>query len=463
LSKLKVALVNVGFEQGEKGIIVSPPLGIMSIGAFLRQNGWEVKIFDWSGEPLDDSMRSALASFAPEIVGLTVIIGSSIIRSKAATLWVKDIGAKVVWGGPFPSALPEMCLRQSKADFVVFGEGEMTMLDLCTSIQEGEPTSEVKGIAYLEGDELKKSPPRQRVLDLNELPMPWWESILPLDKYLIPFHGRMAIPMVTSRGCPGTCTFCYTKYMWGYRWTSRSASKVVEEIEHLRRLDPRIGGAIFDDDLFAGDVERIQEFCAELNEKGLDILWNCEIRARDLKEPLVEIMKRGGCVDMLVGVETGSDRLLANVLKGVKKSDIIEAFRVIHKVGVSGVAMLMVGMPGETIEDFDDTEKLLEELKADGYYFSMFLPTPGTEFLQVAKTYGFKEPQTMEEWAVLGGYGISSYSERSLSQVPWKRVDRMIKRENRRIRNRNNWQAVRKDPTGAIYRGLLGKVGNEKD
>jgi len=195
----------------------------------------------------------------------------------------------------------------------------------------------------------------------------------------------------------------------------------------------------------------------------LDILWNCEIRARDIEEPLVEIMKKGGCTDLLVGVETGSDRLLASLLKGVKKSEIIDAFRAIHKVGLKGIAMLMVGMPGETNQDFDDTEKLLKELKADGYYFGMFLPTPGTELLQVAKAYGFKEPQTMEEWAVLGGYNITSYPERSFSQVPWKRVDRMIKREYKRIRNRNNWEAIRKDPLGAAYRGLLGKVGKKKE
>jgi radical SAM superfamily enzyme YgiQ (UPF0313 family) len=292
--------------------------------------------------------------------------------------------------------------------------------------------------------------------------MPWWESIMPIDRFLIPFHGRMAIPMVSSRGCPGTCAFCYTKNMWGYRWTSRSAAKVVEEIQHVMSLEPRLGGVIFDDDLFAGDVKRILEFCRLLRERHVEVAWNCEIRARDIKEDLVREMKGAGCVELLIGVETGSDRLLSTVLKGVKKEEIVRAFEITHDAGLMANAMLMVGMPGETMQDFEQTEAMLKDLKADGFYFSMFLPTPGTEYLEVAKQYGFKEPTRLEEWATLGGYGMSSYPQRSLSEVPWERVDRMIKREAKRARNRANWQAVKKDPIGAVARGLTGRAGKAK-
>ena len=458
----KVALVNVGFEQGEEGIIVSPPLGIMSIGAYLRQNGMEVAIFDWSNEALDPSKEEALRAFRPDIVGFTVIMGSSAVRSKRVSAWAKAMGAKVVWGGPLPSVLMDLCLRQAPVDAVVVGEGELTMMDLCRSLALEIPLEDVKGVAFLKNGELVRTPHRERVKDLDSLPMPWWEAVLPLDKFLIPFHGRMAMPMVTSRGCPGTCSFCYTKTMWGYKWTSRSAAKVVEEIQTLRELEPRVGAIIFDDDLFAGDVKRILEFCRLLREKGLDIAWNCEIRARDIKEPLVQEMKAAGCVELLVGVETGSDRLLKTVLKGVRKEDIVEAFRIIHRAGVQGNAMLMVGMPGETLKDFEDTEKLLRELEADGFYFSLFLPTPGTEYFEVAKAHGFKEPANLEEWATLGGYGISSYPQRSLSEVPWEMVQKMIAREAKRARYRAYRQAVKKDPLGAVSRGIRRKTGKGK-
>ncbi|MDD1746861.1 MAG: cobalamin B12-binding domain-containing protein, partial [Methanomassiliicoccales archaeon] len=131
MTKLKIALVNAGFEKGEPGIIVSPPLGIMCIGAYLRQNGFEVRLFDWSGEDLSEGMLEQLKGFGPDIVGLTVIMGTSIIRSKRISSWAKDLGAMVVWGGPLPSVLSEMCLLQAPVDYLVMGEGEETMLELC--------------------------------------------------------------------------------------------------------------------------------------------------------------------------------------------------------------------------------------------------------------------------------------------------------------------------------------------
>ena len=462
MRQLKIALVNAGFERGEEGILVSPPLGIMCVGAYLRQHGHEVSIFDWSGEVLDQGKEDELKAFAPEVVGFTVILGSSILRSKKASAWARGMGAKVVWGGPLPSALAEMCLRQAEVDAIVAGEGEETMLELCQALHEGIPLRQVKGIAFLEEGEVVRREARPRIKDLDSLPMPWWEGIGPLGRYLIPYHGRMGMPMVTSRGCPGNCTFCYTKYMWGYRWASRSAAKVIEEIHLIQELEPRMGAAIFDDDLFAGSTKRILEFCDLLRQTGTDIYWNCEIRAADITKPLVARMKEAGCAELLVGVESGSDRLLAKVAKGIAKEDIVKAFDIIHKAGMQGNAMLMVGMPGETLEDFEETERLLRRLKADGFYFGLYLPTPGTEFLQVAKEHGFTEPRTLEEWASLGGYSISSYPQRSMSEVPWERVRSTIDRERRQARYRHYRQALRQDPIGAVLRGVRGRAGQKK-
>jgi anaerobic magnesium-protoporphyrin IX monomethyl ester cyclase len=458
LTQLRVALINAGFEKGEKGILVSPPLGIMSIGAYLRQYRIEVGLFDWSGEDLDEANAKALKAFGPDVVGLTVIMGSSAVRSKRISTWAKEMGSKVVWGGPLPSVLSDMCLRQAPVDYLVLGEGEETMLELCQALQEGRSVEEIKGLAYIKGGQVTKGKPRPRIRDLDSLPMPWWEGVAPLDHYLIPFSGRTAIPMVSSRGCPGTCSFCYTKTMWGYGWTSRSAAKVVDEIQLVQGMEPRISAVIFDDDLFAGNVERILEFCKELKKRGVDIAWNCEVRARDIKAPLVTAMKEAGCVELLIGVETGSDRLLSSILKGVKREEIVEAFRIAHKAGLRANAMLMVGLPGETMEDFHQTETLLGELEADGYYFSMYLPSPGTAMFQMAKEHGFKEPSTLEEWAAHYGYDVSAYPKTSLSEVPFEKVSRMIEREQRRAKHRAYRRAIKKDPLGAVSRGIRGKV-----
>jgi anaerobic magnesium-protoporphyrin IX monomethyl ester cyclase len=142
----------------------------------------------------------------------------------------------------------------------------------------------------------------------------------------------------------------------------------------------------------------------------------------------------------------------------VKREEIVEAFRIAHKAGLRANAMLMVGLPGETMEDFHQTETLLGELEADGYYFSMYLPSPGTAMFQMAKEHGFKEPSTLEEWAAHYGYDVSAYPKTSLSEVPFEKVSRMIEREQRRAKHRAYRRAIKKDPLGAVSRGIRGKV-----
>ena len=461
MGNLRVALVNVGFEKGKKGVIVSPPLGIMSIGAALKREGTEVALFDWSGEDLDAQKQGMLEGFHPDLVGFTVVIGTSIERSIEVSSWSHEIGAKVIWGGPCPSVLPDLVLRDVPVDFVAIGEGEQTMLDLVKVLSSGGDPKTVNGLAFNQEGMPFKTAARARLTDLNQLPMPMWQELGDLTKYLMSYYGREAIPMVTSRGCPGTCAFCYTKNMWGYRWTSRSAEKVVEEIQLVRKLDPRIGAIIFDDDLFAGDPKRIISFCDRLLAEGIDIKWNCEIRAKDITRDLLKKMKSAGCEELLLGVESGSQRILDKLCKGVKVETIMEAFEMAHQEGVKAIAMLMIGLPGETMEDFKATDEMLRKIKADGFYFSLFIPSPGTAFLEEAKAHGFEEPKDLKGWAQMGDFDVEVYDTRSLSEVPKKLVEDMIGREMKRLKRNRTWAAFRGDPAGAIVRTTKRKLSGK--
>ncbi|MDD1743999.1 MAG: B12-binding domain-containing radical SAM protein [Methanomassiliicoccales archaeon] len=454
MENLRVALVNAGFEKGQEDVIVSPPLGIMCVGAALKREGYEVALLDWSGMDLDEEWRKSLESFHPDIVGFTVVMGTSILRSIEISRWCKGKGMKVVWGGAFPSVLPEMVLRDAPVDFVVIGEGEQTMLELVRTVASGGDPKNISGLAFMSGKTLIRTAARTRIPDLDQLPMPMWEELGDLSKYLIEYHRRKAIPMVTSRGCPGTCAFCYTKSMWGYRWTARSAEKVVSEIQMIMKLNPRITAFIFDDDLFAGDPKRIIGFCDLLTSQGMDIKWNCEIRAKDITRELVKKMKGAGCEELLLGVESGSQRMLDKLCKGVRVEKIVEAFEIAHQEGIKAIAMLMVGLPGETMEDFQATDDLLRKIAADGFYFSLYIPSPGTAFLEESKRFGFDEPTDLKGWAGMGAFNVNVYEARSLSKVPKAKVDAMIRRELRRVRRSQNWIAFRNDPAGAMARTM---------
>jgi len=143
---------------------------------------------------------------------------------------------------------------------------------------------------------------------------------------------------------------------------------------------------------------------------------------------------------------------LDKLCKGVKVERFLEAFRIAHQEGVKAIAMLMIGLPGETMEDFKATDVLLREIKADGFYFSLYIPSPGTAFLEESKNFGFKEPKDLKGWAEMGSFDVAAYEARSLSNVPKKQVDAMITREERRVRRNQDWAALRNDPAGAVVR-----------
>ena len=450
----RVALVNVGFEPDEPNVNSSPPLGAMCVGAYLRRSSVEVRLFDWSGYALEEARRKELEEYDPDIVGFTVLLSSSILRAMEVSRWSKELGATVVWGGPAPTCLPEMTLRDAQVDYVVVGEGEETMLELCRSIGSGHSPSEVMGIAFQKDGEFVATPPRPRIRDLDSLPMPLWDSLGDLGRYLVPFYGRMAMPMNTSRGCPALCSFCYTKKMWGYRWSSISAQRIVEEIRIIQSIEPRMNGVIFDDDLFAGSIDRVREFCEIVTRDGPDLLWNCELRADQISEGLLKLMKEAGCRQVLVGVESGSQRLLDLTLKKTKVEDLKRAFEIIRRAGIDGDALIMVGLPGESEDDFRRTEKLLDGLKAYHYEFKVYMPYPGTELFEVAKAHGFIEPESLSEWAKRSEVHRSAIAERNLSSVPWKRVEKLMDKMERRTRSARYWEAFKTDPVTAPARAI---------
>jgi len=450
----KVALVNVGFEPGEPVVQRSPPFGIMCVGAFLRENSIPVRLYDWSGQVLDEERKKELKDFGPDIVGFTVLVSSSITRATTASKWAKEIEATVVWGGPGTTTLTDMVLREAPVDVAIMGEGEQTMLDICAAWERKSPLDEVNGIAFVRSGQVVITPPRQRIADLDSLPMPLWDSIGGLGPFLIQFHDRMAIPMLTSRGCPGTCNFCYTKKVWGYKWAPRSPEKIVEEIELIRHIEPRVSAVFFDDDLFSCDPGRIRRLCEIMIERNMDLPWTCEMRVDQIDEDLLTLMKKAGCRMVLLGVESGSQRMLDIMMKRTDIEDIKRAFDITHRVRVESLAFIMIGLPGETEEDFKLTKKLLKSIKADRHEIKVYMPYPGTEMLNIAKGHGFKEPRSLQEWATSSEVYRTYIKDRNLSELPWEKIQTFIRSLERKERRRIYWREFKKNPLTAPLRAL---------
>lgn len=451
---MKVALINTGFEPGEGDLRPAPPYGIMTIGAYLETKGHEVALFDWSGEEIDDEKRRTLINYKPDLIGIHTKISTALLRAIKISKWAKVKEIPVVWGGPGTMVIPELMLREGPVDYLVLGEGEITIAELLECLEKGSPLKDVKGIAYLDNGEYVRTPPRDRMTDLDSLPSPLWNKLGDLSKYFTPLHGRNAVSIVTSRGCPGNCTFCYSKMMWGYKWHAFSPQRVVDDMEKIMKLDPRINGFIIMDDLFATDPKRVEEICSLIINKKLDIIWNCEIRADMINSSLLDIMKRAGCKQILVGVESGSDRLLAMVRKDITADEIIRASNLIHDADMEVYAMVINGLPTETKEDIKSTERMLDIIKPEYTEFLTYMPYPGTALFESAVENGFDPPSNLEGWGDMGTFSVSSIQDKGLSSYANKMYISMEKRTKRKATMNSYLKSITKDPMTAPMRAI---------
>jgi radical SAM superfamily enzyme YgiQ (UPF0313 family) len=451
---MRIALINMSFMPGEADFRVAPPFGIMTVGAFLRQRGFDVALFDWSGEPIDETKFALLKAMDPDVVGVHVKISSAITRAIQVSQWARGRGAKIVWGGPGPAILPEVMLKEGPVDYLVIGEGEVTAAELLEALSRESDPRLVNGIAYLEDGAVVRTLPRDRIMDLDSLPMPLWEDLGDLSRYHVPLHGRNVVPIVTSRGCPGNCTFCYSKSMWGYKWNARSPEMVVEEMRQLMVLDPRLGGFIIMDDLFATDPVRVGHICTLIRESGLDVIWNCEIRADMINEDLLRTMKAAGCTQVLMGIESGSQRLLDLVRKDITVEDIRQASRLIHRADMEVYAMVINALPTETVEDIRATDHLLKEIRPDFTEFLVYMPYPGTPLFDLAVREGFVVPKTLEEWARMGTFDFRSVEDKGITSVSEQMYENMAKAAKRRAVMNSYVREFRKEPLTAPVRGL---------
>lgn len=451
---MRIVLVNVGFMPNEAELKPSPPFGIMQMGAYLRQHGHEVHLLDWSGEELDAARRATLKDLRPDVVGIHVKISSTILRALEVSRWAREENARVIWGGPGPTTLPLEILGSAPIDAAVLGEGEETAVELLEAMEEGRKLDMVRGIAFTRGAQTIRTAPRPRIRDLDRLPLPWWEGLGDLTRYHIPMHGRKVLPLITSRGCPGNCGFCYAQTMWGGKWAALSPQRVLDNMEHVLALDPAVGGFIIIDDLFYVIPKRVQQICQGIRERGLDIVWNCEVRADLISPELLRIMRAAGCRQVLMGVETGSDRLLRMVNKRITVETIRQAARAIHDADMELYAMLVNGLPTETEEDVRATERLLRDIEPEYVEFLTYMPYPNTPLYPQALVNGFEPPRTLEGWGRMGTLDISSVEEKGIVGIPEKRYRGMARRTKQRAVMRSYVQAVKKEPFTAPSRGF---------
>jgi radical SAM superfamily enzyme YgiQ (UPF0313 family) len=301
------------------------------------------------------------------------------------------------WGGVHATALPEETMAENNLDFLVYGEGELTMVEVCKRLEgkrkdlnkRGADLTGVDGVYYVHNGKIKKNPPRYLIKDLDSVPIPDRTLLKNFKWYLSPpgiLRGKFYYGITTiyaSRGCPYQCIFCASKIIHGTTIRRRSVGNVIEEMRHLKEKFG-VRGIYFIDDTFATNIEWLKEFCDKLKNSGLNMIWGCQTRANIAQDiNVLKIMKEGGCVQVDIGCESGSDKILANLKKGITVEMILKSFENLKKLKMTTFATFILGNPGETMEDIKKTEQIAK-LAPGGVSFLILVPYPGSPLYKMA-------------------------------------------------------------------------------
>lgn len=377
---MKIALIAPPYPLEEAP---SPPLGICYVAAACEKAGAEVRIFDYivrkySPEKLEKDIRD----FEPDVLGTTAVTMN--YRKAAEILWTaKQIKPSMItlFGGPHVSFDTENTLTDyPETDIVVIGEAEQTLSELIPVLPERDQWKNIRGIAFRENDAVIRTEARPLMDNLDDLPLPS-RHLLPMSRYQA---LGFPVSIITSRGCPNKCIFCLGRKMVGYKVRHRSTRNVVDEVENI--LSYGIDIINIADDLFTASKARVREFCNEVKTRGLRFQWSAFARVNTVDLATLNLMKEAGCRAVSFGIESGNTDMLVRVRKGITLDQAREAAKTCKQAGIIAHASFIAGLPGESLESLQDSDRFSKELDIL-YAYHFLAPFPGTTVREHAGDY----------------------------------------------------------------------------
>jgi anaerobic magnesium-protoporphyrin IX monomethyl ester cyclase len=380
----------------------SPPIGLCYIAAYLRENGFNVFIVD--AEALRYSIEqtvSAVLSFRPQIVGLA-----------CKTLWVvsahRVAGALkkcnpdivIIAGGNHVTALPERSLIDFPYfDILVLGEGEVTLLKLIHAMNRKIALKKIDGIAFKDVNKIIVTKKRERIKNLDILPLPAWDLLPQISKNYKPtllyIKELPAFSIVTSRGCPEACTFC-DRSVFERKVTSHSPEYILNMLRELH-FKYGIRHIFFDDDNFLFNKSHLSKLLDLIIQSDLHITFTCQSRINNIEESILKKLKKAGCWQIIIGIESGSQKILNRMRKNIFLKDVRPVLRMIQKAGIKTTGYFIIGFPGDTKETLEKTLKLIKTVYLDDIGVFLFTPLPGSSIYNEVEKYGFYK----EDWELM--------------------------------------------------------------
>ncbi len=402
---MRVTLVNAQVLDGNN---VVPPLGLMYIAAVLEKAGHAIQIYDADPE-YQATIINDIKEFNPDLIALSFLtVGYQRAFNFKKSLKEAMPDKMYCSGGVHTSVKPKETLEAFDLDFIVVGEGEDTMVEVCERLDSGKDLTDVNGIMYRKDGEVIVNERREMIKDLDTIPFPA-RHLIDMKPYLKPpgiIRGHAdsnQTTIVTSRGCPFQCIYCGSHNIFGRKTRRRSVKNVVDEIEHLYK-NFGITGIYYCDDTFTLSPKWVREYCEELTKRNLPIKWAGQSRVDQTDLELMKLMKKSGLVQLDFGVESGSEKILKVLGKGGagdRKSQIKQSFKLCKELDIRTLATFIIGNPEETKEDIEESFQVAKDIDADYTAFYFLTPYPGTAIYETAIEKGWLDPNIpfSEIWA----------------------------------------------------------------
>jgi radical SAM superfamily enzyme YgiQ (UPF0313 family) len=375
--------------QGEETI---PGIGVLVLAAVARAKGYRVHLVDAKehGQSVDAVSRR-IAALQPDYLGIsatTISVTNGARIAERVKKLVPDV--VTILGGAHVSALPERTLEAfASIDFGVVGEGEVSLFALLERLERGTAVHDVPGLAYRHAGRVRANPRAPYIDDLDVLPPPAWDL---LDDFphrfqpsLFSYPRTPVATVITSRGCPFSCSFC-DRSTSGKKGRMHSVAYVVQLCRRLVELGVR--HIIFVDDLFTVRKQRVVELCEAFLENGFTFSWSCNSHPNLLDRATMQLMKRAGCWQIAYGIESGSQRILDVVKHEVRIPKMRETLRMTRAAGIRAKGYVMIGHPTEGLDSLAETAEFLKTVELDLCQITKFTPYPGTPSYPTIREHG---------------------------------------------------------------------------
>jgi magnesium-protoporphyrin IX monomethyl ester (oxidative) cyclase len=444
------------------------------IASVLEQNGYDVRCLDATEKGAENEItvskdrfrfglspakiKEIIKEFNPKYVGVSVLYTCQAPNGHMICSIAKNIDKKTItiMGGAYPTSDPERALGDPNLDFVINGEGEKTIVELLEAIESKKAYQDIQGISFRKKGGIRINPAPPFIQDLDSLPFPArhlfnFQNYSKSDYAHGSFKKTPLASIITSRGCPFNCAFCFTCKMTGARFRTRSVENIISEIQILKETY-HIKELHFEDDNLLFNKKRAEQLFDEMIARKFNLCWTTPngIAVNNLDKKILLKMKRSGMYSLIIAAESGNAKVLKHILrKPIKLEKIEEAVRILKQIKVPVQIYWMIGLPGETKEEMEDTIRLAEKLNTinPSVYssFSCYTPFKGTRLYDTCMEQKFiDEEKEIGEFkyckSVLNTPEFTSAYVTRLRKIAWQRANKIESDEDlRRNEKLKSW------------------------